>query len=76
MPQSTPPLEPISTLVGGGELASRVQRLLNAPSAPAGRLSRSVVAAAAAAIAGLAIAYGPLLRAIHDATEVLVNSLP
>jgi peptidase M48-like protein len=76
MPQVASPLEPISTLVGGGELASRVQRLLDEPPPAARHRSRRAIAATLAAGAALAMTYGPLLRAIHDATEILVNSLP
>ena len=76
MPKPAPVLEPISTLVGGGELASRIERLLDEP-AP-GRMpcrSRTWVATAAVALA-LPAAYGPLLHAIHEASELLVNNLP
>jgi len=72
--------EPISTLLGGGEITSRVRRLLedrNSLPAERGRSRRSwaygiagvVVAAAAGA------AYGPILLAVHTATEVVVHWL-
>lgn len=75
----TPPVtsisEPISALVDGGDITERVRRLLD--DAPSGAASRSMrwlpVAIPAAA---LALAYSPLLRIVHDATEILVNSLP
>jgi Zn-dependent protease with chaperone function len=75
-PVSTPIAEPISTLVDGGDIASRVQRLLD-DSSPAQPL-RSVprVPATLAAAAAFAVAYGPLLRLVHEATEVIVNTLP
>lgn len=76
MPQSAPAFEPISTLVGGGELASRVRRLLDEPAPVAVARSRSRIAAAMAVAGGVAVAYGPLLHAIHEATEILVNRLP
>ena len=75
----TPPVnaiaEPISALVDGGDIATRVQRLLD--DAPAAARSR------AAGWLGLAIpaatvvlGYAPLLRTVHAVTEILVNSLP
>jgi Zn-dependent protease with chaperone function len=73
MPVPVPPLEPISTLVGGGDLASRIESLLNEPAAP--RRSTSLGWTAAAAVLA-AIAYAPLIVAVHEITEVLVNSLP
>ena len=68
--------EPISALISGGEIASRVQRLLaddeTIPSARTWRLG------ALSAVAGLAVAfaYSPLLQSIHELTEILVHSLP
>jgi Peptidase family M48 len=68
--------EPISTLVGGGEIAARVRRLLDdrAVMPAAGR--PGVPIAAVAALAGIGAVYGPLLRVVHHATELLVHSLP
>jgi Zn-dependent protease with chaperone function len=66
--------DPISTLVGGGDLASRVETLLDEPAAlPSSRLALWI---GASALAGAAIAYAPMLHAVHEITEVLVNSLP
>jgi Zn-dependent protease with chaperone function len=73
-----PPLaEPISTLVGGGDIASRVRSLLDdrartstAPT-PRSRWIRS-----APAVLAIAIIYPPLLRVVHHATEALVQFLP
>jgi Zn-dependent protease with chaperone function len=73
-PTRTPIAEPISTLVDGGDIASRVQRLLD-DAAPRVRSSRRwpiAIASAAAAI----VCYVPLLRVVHAATEVLVQTLP
>jgi hypothetical protein len=76
----TPPLtsvsEPISALVEGGDVASRVRRLLDdAPAADPRRRSLRwpalLIAAAAAALG-----YAPLLRVVHGVTEILVNTLP
>jgi len=74
MPPAPEPLEPISTLVGGGDLAARVESLLG--EAPARPASRRAVWAGVAAVAAAAVVYAPLLRAVHEITEVLVNSLP
>jgi len=79
MPPPAPIAEPISTLVGGGEIAARVHCLIDdaAPrhSAPRSPLARRAALAAAAA-ASLALVYAPLLATVHRATEVLVNRLP
>jgi len=75
----TPPLaEPISTLVGGGDVASRVRRLLeDRISTGAASLPRAAGwIALLALMAGLFIIYNPLLRGVHEATEILVRSLP
>jgi Zn-dependent protease with chaperone function len=69
--------EPISTLVGGGEIASRVRRLLDdASPSPGGSRTRVVWIGSTAALIGAAVTYAPLLRAVHHATELLVHSLP
>jgi Zn-dependent protease with chaperone function len=75
-PLSTPIAEPISTLVDGGDIASRVQRLLDddSPSRPLRLVPR--LSAALAIAAAFAAAYGPLLWLVHEATEVVVNTLP
>jgi Zn-dependent protease with chaperone function len=70
--------EPISTLIGGGEIASRVERLLDdrAPASVARRYpARRSIGLAIPAVA-VAVAYSPLLRIVHDATELLVRTLP
>jgi Zn-dependent protease with chaperone function len=80
MPAAPAAIEPISTLVCGGEIAVRVERLIDDAQA-AGAASRRrlrarwIVAAAVAAVAFVAI-YVPLLEAIHGATEILVHRLP
>lgn len=77
-PPSPPMAEPISTLIGGGDIASRVRRLLDDRTA----VSQGRVTRAAGWIAGLAlvlatfVVYAPLLRVVHEATEILVRSLP
>jgi Zn-dependent protease with chaperone function len=73
-PLRTPIAEPISTLVDGGDIASRVQQLLD-DAAPRARSSRRwpiAIASVAAAIA----CYSPLLRIVHMTTEVVVHTLP
>ena len=73
-PPATPIAEPISTLVDGGEIASRVERLLDdAPAAAAPRASWQWPALALGSTAA-ALAYGPLLRGVHVLTELIVNS--
>jgi Zn-dependent protease with chaperone function len=74
MPSGSAALDPISTLVGGGDLSARVESLLAEPRAIVS--PRRPVWIGAAAIAGAALAYAPLLHAVHELTEVLVNSLP
>jgi Zn-dependent protease with chaperone function len=68
--------EPISTLVGGGDLAARVEGLLDdrTPARTPARFAW-VVATTTAFIASIA-AYAPLIRIVHSATEVLVRALP
>jgi beta-lactamase regulating signal transducer with metallopeptidase domain len=70
--------EPISVLVGGGDIASRVRRLLDdrtiAASNRAARTARSL--GGVALVVATAAMYGPLLHAMHEATELVVRSLP
>jgi beta-lactamase regulating signal transducer with metallopeptidase domain len=75
-PLSTPLAEPISTLVDGGDIASRVQRLLDdgAPAARVGRLPR--LSTAVAIVATVVLSYGSVLWLVHEATELIVNTLP
>jgi len=75
-PMRTPIGEPISTLVDGGDIASRVNSLLDdaAPATPRQSLSR--IALGLGIAVAFAAAYGPLLRLVHEGTEVLVNYLP
>jgi len=77
----TPPppahTEPISTLITGDDIASRVECLLNdAPPPTPGSSAPRYACAVALAAAALAVAYGPILESVHDATEVLVRWLP
>jgi beta-lactamase regulating signal transducer with metallopeptidase domain len=75
-PAMTPLAEPISTLIDGGEIASRVERLL-ADATPSAR-SRAAFAWTALALgaAVTVVVYAPALRFVHSATELLVHSLP
>ncbi len=75
-PAMTPLAEPISTLIDGGEIASRVERLL-ADATPSAR-SRLAFAWTALALgaAVTVVVYSPALRFVHSATELLVHSLP
>ena len=76
IPEGPPLTDPISPLVGGGEIASRVRQLLDdrAPAPAAGRTGARV--ASVGALVTIAALYGPLLQIVHDATELLVHSLP
>lgn len=75
-PSLRPAGEPISTLVDGGDIAARVRTLLDdgAPPIDAGSMAEPF-AWAVLATAGAA-AYHPVLRIVHAATELLVNTLP
>jgi len=75
-PLATPITEPISTLVDGGDIASRVRRLLDDDSPPQRVTSLPGASAALATAAAFAATYGPLLRIVHEATELIVNTLP
>jgi Zn-dependent protease with chaperone function len=77
MPTITPIAQPISTLVDGGEIASRVERLL-VDSAPVTRRGTPVAAWTTALLVAAAcgVSYAPLLRLVHITTEILVRSLP
>ena len=72
-----PVAEPISTLVGGGEIASRVRRLLDdrQPLEPSmSRVARSVGLIIGALI--FLVTYSPVVQLVHEATEALVRILP
>jgi peptidase M48-like protein len=76
-PPMAPTAEPISTLVDGGDIASRVRSLLDDGTPAAARpRSRRRWIAAGLAVAALAFGYAPLLRVVHLATEILVHTLP
>ncbi|HEY6895551.1 MAG TPA: hypothetical protein VI258_15355, partial [Rhodanobacteraceae bacterium] len=68
--------EPISTLIGGGDVAARVQRLLDDAQVVERGVPQAALLALGTAAAAVAIAYAPLLQAVHQVTEVLVNALP
>jgi len=77
MPMAPPVGEPISTLVGGGEIASRVERLIDdAPVAPARRPAPWLLISAASIAAALVVGYLPLIQVVHRVTEALVHNLP
>jgi hypothetical protein len=68
--------EPISTLISGGEIASRVQRLLSdEDTTPSARRRLGALSALAGLIA-VASTYSPLLQSVHELTELLVHALP
>jgi Zn-dependent protease with chaperone function len=68
--------EPISTL-GEGEIASRVRLLLEDGDVAQTRWLRMVTGiTAVAATTILVVSYVPILRLIHDATEIAIRILP
>ena len=71
-------LAPVSPLVGGEAIASRVERLINPlPSVqPSGRARFAWWSIGVAAAAAFTLTYFPLLGAVHHASEVLVRTLP
>ena len=72
-----PSAEPICTLVDGDDIASRVRSLLDeGVPANAGPGTRRAWIAAGLALAAVAYGYAPLLRVVHQATEILVQTLP
>lgn len=74
-PLPAPVTEPMSLLIDGGDITARVQRLLDdAPPREDRRWMRW--AAMAVPASALALGYAPLLRTVHEVTEILVNSLP
>jgi hypothetical protein len=75
-PPATPLAEPISTLIDGGEIASRVERLLADATPSARRRSALGWTALAVGTAATTVAYAPALRFVHSVTELLVQSLP
>jgi Zn-dependent protease with chaperone function len=75
-PSATPAAEPISTLVGGGDVTSRVRSLLDAVPASGQPHGRVTPLLTCASIVAAAAAYVPLLIAVHEATEALVRLLP
>ena len=75
-PPMTPLAEPISTLIDGGEIASRVECLLAEATPSARRRSALGWTAVAAGAATTAVGYAPALRFVHTVTELLVHSLP
>jgi Zn-dependent protease with chaperone function len=75
MPPVSSVTEPISALVDGGDITSRVQRLLDEEGrAVAPRSFRWALFTIPAT--AVAVGYTPLLRTVHFVTEILVNTLP
>jgi Zn-dependent protease with chaperone function len=76
MPEDRVLTEPISTLVGGGEIAARVHRLLDDRTVAPDAVRPGVRVVSVAAIVTIGAMYGPLLQVVHDATELLVQLVP
>src|SRR5262249_11461292 len=70
--------EPISTLIGGGEIASRVRILLDDRVAPPVPRYRRLSWPGAAAVGRppLLVAYQPLLHSSHERPEAVVPAAP
>jgi Zn-dependent protease with chaperone function len=69
--------EPISMLIDGAEIASRVRVLLDDRIAPPVRQRHTIVwLCAVVALALLTSGYQPLLHGVHELTELAVHALP
>jgi Zn-dependent protease with chaperone function len=77
-PADRPTLALASPLVGGEALTSRVERLMDGPSArPSSRLARTLSWAGAFVVATTLVAgYAPLLHTVHRVSEAVVHILP
>jgi Zn-dependent protease with chaperone function len=76
-PPVPPAAEPISTLIAGGDISSRVQQLLDDRETGATRASTTAGLGLAGLTAiGTMLVYSPLMRLVHEATEILVRTLP
>lgn len=74
-PICVPSAEPISMLVAGGDITSRVHTLLgDAPPPRPNRMPALGWIMGGITLVPLAASYSPLLHAVHEATEVLVRS--
>lgn len=75
---ATPSLgEPISTLIGGGDIAARVRNLLADDGPHRGSKNpRYSIVTLCVALGAAIVFYAPTLRAVHEATEALVRLLP
>jgi len=71
-------LAPVSPLVGGEAIASRVERLVNPlPSVqPSLRARIAWWSLGIVTVAAFALTYFPLLAVVHGASEILVRALP
>jgi Zn-dependent protease with chaperone function len=80
MPAAAAVSEPISTLVCGGEIAGRVERLIAGSEAATAANGRTLrlrwLVLATVVVAAVVLAYVPLLATIHGLTEILVQRLP
>jgi Zn-dependent protease with chaperone function len=74
-PPSLPVAEPISALIAGGDIASRIRTLLDDGDAGFEHASRASRWLASAAAIGAAAGYTPLLLAVHEVTELIVRTL-
>jgi len=70
------PGEPISTLIGGGDIASRVRNLLDDDGPHSAKEPRNIVGKVCVAVGAAVLLYAPMLRLVHEATEAVVRMLP
>jgi hypothetical protein len=64
-------------LIAGGDISSRVQQLLDDREPGATRASRTAgLGLAGLAAIGTILVYSPLVRMVHETTEILVRTLP
>jgi Zn-dependent protease with chaperone function len=75
MATGMPPSEPISTLIGGADITSRVQRLLE-DRPPLDQPRAYGPALGVSAVFLVLLTYDPTLRLVHDITERLLRLLP
>jgi Zn-dependent protease with chaperone function len=75
-PPMLPAAEPISALIAGGDIGSRVRTLLADKPADTDRSNAVRYTTLLASAAASVLVYAPLLRFVHEITEIVVRSVP